>query len=47
VAAAERSFGQSMERINNCVDLKSQQSGQLASWLENQSGGGAAGSGVR
>jgi len=47
VAAAERSFGQSMERINNCVDLKSQQSGQLASWLENQTGGGAAGSGVR
>ena len=47
VAAAERSFGQSMERINNCVDLKSQQSSQLASWLENQSGGAAAGSSIR
>jgi aminopeptidase N len=47
VAAAERSFGQSMERINNCVDLKAQQSGQLASWLQSQSGGAAAGSSVR
>jgi hypothetical protein len=36
-----------MERINNCVDLKSQQSNQLASWLENQGGGTAAGSSVR
>jgi aminopeptidase N len=47
VAAAERSFGQSMERINNCVDLKSQQSNQLASWLESQNGGAAAGSSIR
>ncbi|HXM24182.1 MAG TPA: M1 family metallopeptidase [Terriglobales bacterium] len=47
VAAAERSFRQTMERINNCVDLKSQQSNQLASWLENQGGGTAAGSSVR
>ncbi len=47
VAAAERSFGQSMERINNCVDLRSQQSSQLASWLENQGGGAAAGSSIR
>ncbi len=47
VAAADRSFGQSIERINNCVDLKSQQSSQLASWLGSQSGGTAAGSGVR
>jgi aminopeptidase N len=47
VAAAERSFGQTMERINNCVDLKSQQSNQLASWLGNQGGGSAGGSGVR
>jgi aminopeptidase N len=47
VAAAERSFGQSMERINNCVDLKAQQSSQLASWLQSQGGGAAAGSSIR
>jgi aminopeptidase N len=47
VAAAERSFGQSMERINNCVDLKTQQSPQLASWLQNNGGGAASGSSVR
>jgi aminopeptidase N len=47
VAAAERSFGQSMERINNCVDLKSRQSPQLASWLRNNGGGAASGSSVR
>ena len=47
VAAAERSFRQAMERINNCVDLKSQQSNQLASWLESHGGGAAAGSSVR
>jgi aminopeptidase N len=47
VAAAERSFGQAMERINNCVDLKSQQSNQLASWLESHGGGAAARSSVR
>jgi aminopeptidase N len=47
VAAAERSFGQSMERINNCVDLKSQQSTPLASWLGSHGGGAAAGSSVR
>jgi aminopeptidase N len=33
VAAAERTYKQSLERINNCVDLKSQQEPQLASWL--------------
>ena len=33
VAAAERTYKQSIERINNCVDLKSQQETQLASWL--------------
>jgi len=47
VAAAERSFKQSLERINTCVDLKSQQSTQLASWLGNHDGGAAAGSSVR
>jgi len=33
VAAAERSYKQSIERINSCIDLKSQQESQLASWL--------------
>jgi aminopeptidase N len=33
VDAAERTYKQSIERINNCVDLKSQQESQLASWL--------------
>jgi aminopeptidase N/puromycin-sensitive aminopeptidase len=33
VAAAERTYKQSIERINNCVDLKSQQETKLASWL--------------
>ncbi len=33
IAAAERTYKQSIERINNCVDLKSQQAPQLASWL--------------
>ena len=33
IAAAERTFRQSIERINNCVDLKSQQEPQLSSWL--------------
>jgi puromycin-sensitive aminopeptidase len=33
VEAAERTYKQSIERINNCVDLKTQQESQLASWL--------------
>jgi aminopeptidase N/puromycin-sensitive aminopeptidase len=33
IEAAERTYRQSIERINNCVDLKSQQESQLASWL--------------
>ncbi|HEV2470772.1 MAG TPA: M1 family metallopeptidase [Candidatus Sulfotelmatobacter sp.] len=33
VPAAERTYKQSIERINACVDLKSQQGSQLASWL--------------
>jgi aminopeptidase N/puromycin-sensitive aminopeptidase len=33
VAAAERTYKQSIERINACVALKSQQEPQLASWL--------------
>jgi aminopeptidase N/puromycin-sensitive aminopeptidase len=33
IAAAERTYKQSIERINSCIDLKSQQEPQLASWL--------------
>ncbi|HKU26801.1 MAG TPA: M1 family aminopeptidase, partial [Candidatus Sulfotelmatobacter sp.] len=33
VPDAERTYRQSIERINSCVDLKSQQEPQLASWL--------------
>lgn len=33
IAAAERTYRQSIERINTCIDLKSQQEPQLASWL--------------
>jgi aminopeptidase N/puromycin-sensitive aminopeptidase len=33
VEAAERTYKQSIERIDNCVDLKSQQEAQLATWL--------------
>jgi aminopeptidase N/puromycin-sensitive aminopeptidase len=34
VPDAQRTLRQSLERINYCVDLKSQQSNQLASWLD-------------
>ncbi|MBV9574892.1 MAG: M1 family metallopeptidase, partial [Acidobacteriales bacterium] len=33
IEAFERTYKQSMERINDCVDLKSQQQPQLESWL--------------
>ena len=33
IEAAERTYRQSIERINNCVDLKAQQEPQLAAWL--------------
>jgi aminopeptidase N len=33
IAAAERTYKQSIERINNCIDFKSQQEPRLASWL--------------
>ena len=36
--AAERSFKQSLERINNCIDLRTQQQEQLASWLKQKQG---------
>jgi aminopeptidase N len=42
IPAAERAYRQSIERINNCVDLKSQQEPQLASWL-GQHGSAAGG----
>jgi aminopeptidase N/puromycin-sensitive aminopeptidase len=42
VEAAERTYRQSIERINNCVDLKTQQEPQLASWL-GQHGSSAGG----
>ncbi|HLW89204.1 MAG TPA: M1 family metallopeptidase [Terriglobales bacterium] len=41
VAAAERTFRQSIERINNCVDLKTRQEPQLASWLGQHGTAGA------
>jgi aminopeptidase N len=42
IDAAERTYRQSIERINNCVELKSQQEPQLASWL-GQHGSSAGG----
>jgi aminopeptidase N len=36
VEAAERTYRQSIERINNCIALKSQQEPLLASWLGKQ-----------
>jgi aminopeptidase N len=42
IEAAERTYRQSIERINNCVDLRSQQEPQLASWL-GQHGSSAGG----
>jgi aminopeptidase N len=36
VPAAERTLKQSLERMDYCVDLKSRQTPQLASWLEHQ-----------
>jgi len=33
IEGAERTYRQSIERINNCVDLKSEQEPKLASWL--------------
>ena len=34
VPAAERTLKQALERVSYCADLKAQQSGQLASWLQ-------------
>jgi aminopeptidase N/puromycin-sensitive aminopeptidase len=41
VEAAERTFRQSIESINNCVDLKSQQESHLAAWLGQHGNAGA------
>jgi aminopeptidase N/puromycin-sensitive aminopeptidase len=38
IAAAERTYKQSIERINNCIDFKAQQEPRLASWLGQQRG---------
>ena len=42
VAAAARTYKQSIEKINDCIDLKSNQQPQLASWLgkHGNAGGG-------
>jgi len=42
IEAAERTYRQSIEQINNCVERKSQQEPQLASWL-GQKGSSAGG----
>lgn len=34
VPATERTLRQSLERVNYCVDLKSQQANELATWLQ-------------
>jgi hypothetical protein len=41
VEAAARAYKQSIESINNCVDLRSQQAEPLASWLGQQSAAGS------
>jgi hypothetical protein len=46
-AAAERTLRQSMERITNCIDMKTQQSSQLASWLQGRGGSSAGGAAVQ
>lgn len=45
--AAERTFRQSMERISNCIDMKTQQSNQLASWLQGRGGASTGGGAVQ
>jgi aminopeptidase N len=46
-SAAERTLRQSMERITNCIEMKTEQSGQLASWLQGRGGVSAGGSAVQ
>jgi aminopeptidase N len=38
VPSAERTLKQSLERMNYCIDLKTQQSPQLSAWLEQHRG---------
>ncbi len=38
IPAAERTYKQSIERINHCIDFKAQQEPRLASWLGQQRG---------
>ena len=40
VEAAERTYKQSIENINNCIDLKSQQESKLSAWLGQHSTAG-------
>jgi aminopeptidase N len=40
IPAAERTYKQTVERIDNCVDLKAQQGPQLASWLQQHGSAG-------
>jgi aminopeptidase N/puromycin-sensitive aminopeptidase len=42
IEAAERTYRQSIEQINNCVDLKSQQEPKLAAWLDHHSSAAGA-----
>ncbi|MBA3915021.1 MAG: M1 family metallopeptidase [Acidobacteriales bacterium] len=41
VPTAARTLKQSLERMNACIDIKSQQAPQLSSWLQQQHGSGA------
>jgi aminopeptidase N/puromycin-sensitive aminopeptidase len=42
VAASERGLKQSLERIDYCIDLRTQQSPKLAAWLKSNSNAGIA-----
>ena len=41
--SAERALKQTLESINNCIDLRQQQQDNLASWLKQQSSGASTG----
>jgi aminopeptidase N/puromycin-sensitive aminopeptidase len=45
--AAERTLRQSIEGINNCIDLRQQQSPRLAAWLHDHSAVSSASGGSR
>jgi ERAP1-like protein len=42
IPSAQRALQQSLEFIGDCVDLKTQQAPNLASWLQQQGGGSEA-----